>query len=148
MIKTLQIGTWTLLAILFLEGCGTVTPNPIEDNMPTYDSSTPRQYDQLNSGLLFYTTNDRGETDGAIITKNARDRYNNLISSYALQIYDEEKVTLLKDAGIWYYQDKYGNELYKIENQYLAFFMKMNRWKKQGRSDDTAWAKLKNKVGL
>ncbi len=125
-----------------------MTPNPIKDDMPSFDSSTPVQYDSLNSGLLFYIANDRGETSGAVITKNAREKYNELIEAYALQIYDAEKVTLIKDSGIWYHRDQYGNDLFKIESQYLAFFMKMNRWLKQGRPNDSVWAKTKNKIGL
>jgi hypothetical protein len=132
-----------LLVIALVNGCATVTPDPLKDNMPSYDSTTPPQYDANNSGFLNYLKNDKGETIGACITKGARERYNNLINAFGLQLYESERVQLNHDSGISYFVDIHGNEIFKITPQHLAFFMKMNRWRKEGKEEDSLWLKTK-----
>lgn len=121
-------------------------PSMIKDNSASYDSSTPSQYNAHNSGLIGYVTNGKGETVGAIITSNAKDRYNNLILSYVWQVYDAEKVKIKQGDGVEPYKDIYNNDLHIIDSEHLAYFMKMNRWKKEGRPDDGIWMRVKGGV--
>jgi hypothetical protein len=50
-----------------------VTPNKIQDDKSSYDATTPKQYDKDNGGLISFIGDD------ALITRQARERYNNLI---------------------------------------------------------------------
>lgn len=133
-----------MCAILLLSSCSTVTPDVIKDNQSSYDSSTPKQYDSKNSGIIGFVTGDKEETTGAIVTSGFRNKYNNLIGAYSWQLYDSEKIKVKPDEGIEYYKDIYGNDLFIIQSQYLAYFLKMNRWKKEMRDDDSIWMKIKH----
>lgn len=141
--RSLQMATLLLLGTLFLNsGCGTITPNQINDDMPSIDESTPPQYGQRNSGFLFYIR-EKGEVRAAVITSNCVERYNNLIAAYRFQLYDERKVLIKQRDGITEYQDEYKNILFKIDARHLSYFMQMATWKKQNRDEDSVWMKLK-----
>jgi len=137
-----------ILSSLILLGCSVVTPDPIKDGAYSYDSSTPRQYDAYNSGFIRYTRNSRGEVKGAIITPNARDKYNTLIGKYRVQFKKEYGVDLQPGYGVWDFMDMYWNQLYHIEAQYLEYFITLNRWQKELRDPDDLWSKAKEGLGL
>ena len=64
----------SILALNFIFiGCATVTPDKIQDDKSSYDATTPKQYDKDNGGLISFLGDD------ALITNQARERYNNLI---------------------------------------------------------------------
>lgn len=125
-------------------GCSTVTPNVISDDQASFDDTTPREYNNQNSGYIGYVNSPDPKATGAIITLNAKERYNNLIIHYALQMFENESIKLKENDGIEPYKDIYGNDLFIIHPQHLAYFMKMNRWKKEGRDPDSLWMKTKN----
>jgi hypothetical protein len=50
-----------------------VTPDKIQDDKSSYDATTPKQYDKDNGGLISFVGDD------ALITRQARERYINLI---------------------------------------------------------------------
>lgn len=130
---------------LNLTGCGTVTPDIVKDHEHSFDASTPPQYDSFNSGLIDYRDNAEGK-HGALITPSARARYNNLIDAYRIQFKETQKVELENDSGIEPYTDQFKNELYFIHDEYLAYFMRLNRWNKNGRADDSFWLKFKDTI--
>jgi uncharacterized protein YceK len=68
-----------LVLNIFLIGCATVTPNKIQDDKSSYDATTPKQYDKDNGGLISFVG------DHALITRQARERYNNLIKMYRIK---------------------------------------------------------------
>jgi hypothetical protein len=142
--RILQNVIWMPFVVLLLNSCSTITPDPIMHKEASYDSSTPKQYDPKNSGIIGFITGDRQKTVGAIITSNFRTKYNNLISSYSWQLYDAEKIKISTDSGIENYQDIYGNELHIIDPQHLVYFLKMNRWNEEGKPDDSVWMRLKS----
>ena len=80
------------LALNFLiVGCATVTPDKIQDSTASYDASTPSQYSQDNGGVIALLDN------GAVITNQAKDRYNKLIEMYKVK-FKKEKAIELVDA--------------------------------------------------
>ena len=116
----------SVLALNFLfVGCATVTPDKIQDNTASYDASTPSQYSQDNGGLIAILDN------GAVITNQARDRYNKLIEMYKIKIKKEKAIELIENAGIQPYKDRYGNNLFLIDNEHLVYFGVMNSWLKE-----------------
>lgn len=116
----------SILALNFLlVGCATVTPNKIQDNTASYDASTPSQYNQDNGGVIALLDN------GAVITNQARERYNNLIQMYKIKFKKEKAIELIEDAGIKTYKDRYGNDLFLIDNEHLVYFGVMNSWLKE-----------------
>ena len=105
------------LAVIFLclllMGCAsTVTPRMVTDAAPSWDGTNQ------NSGFVAYAADGQG-----IITANARARYNGLIVTYGARFVPP----LQADAGLT--QSEGGKFL--IDQQHLAYFEKMNRWRKQ-----------------
>jgi len=109
----------------FLIGCATVTPNKIEDDKSSYDATTPKQYDKDNGGLISFVGDD------AVITSQARERYNNLIGMYKIKFKKEKAIELKEDSGIKPYKDSFGNELYIIDSEHLVYFGVLNSWLKE-----------------
>ena len=114
-----------LVLNLLLVGCTTVTPDKIQDNVASFDSSTPTNYNKDNGGLIALLD------DGAVITSQAKDRYNKLIEMYKIKFKKEKAIELLADAGIKPYKDRYGNDLFLIDNEHLVYFGVMNSWLKE-----------------
>ena len=116
----------SILALNFLlVGCATITPDKIQDSTASYDASTPSNYNKDNGGLLALLDN------GAVITASAKDRYNNLIKMYKIKFKKEKAIELVEDAGIKPYKDRYGNNLFLIDNEHLVYFGVMNSWLKE-----------------
>ena len=114
-----------LVLNIFLVGCVTVTPNKIQDDKSSYDASTPKQYQKDNGGLISFIGDD------ALITPQARERYNNLIGMYKIKFKKEKAIELKIDSGIKPYKDSFGNELYIINSEYLVYFGVLNSWLKE-----------------
>jgi len=125
---------------LFLVGCATVTPNKIEDDKSSYDASTPKQYDKDNGGLISFIGED------ALITPQARERYNNLIQMYRIKFKKEKAIDLNKDSGIKPYKDSFGNELYLIDSEHLVYFGVLNSWLKEKAPADNIIDKTIDKI--
>ena len=129
-----------LVLNVFLIGCATVTPNKIEDDKSSYDASTPKQYQKDNGGLISFIGDD------ALITSQARERYNNLISMYKIKFKKEKAIELKTDSGINPYKDSFGNELYIIDSEHLVYFGVMNSWLKEKVPQDNIVDKVIDKV--
>ena len=114
-----------LVLNFFLIGCATVTPNKIEDDKSSYDASTPKQYQKDNGGLISFVGDD------ALITRQARERYNNLIKMYRIKFKKEKAIDLVEDSGIKPYKDSFGNELFLINSEHLVYFGVLNSWLKE-----------------
>ena len=125
---------------LLLIGCATVTPNKIEDDKSSYDATTPKQYDKDNGGLISFIG------DSALITPQARERYNNLISMYKVKFKKEKAIELKIDSGIKSYKDSFGNKLFLIDSEYLVYFGVMNSWLKEKVPQDNIIDKVIDKV--
>jgi hypothetical protein len=78
-----------------------VTPNKIQDDKSSYDATTPKQYDKDNGGLISFVGDD------ALITRQARERYNNLIKMYRIKFKKEKAIDLSEDSGITLYKDNF-----------------------------------------
>ena len=99
-----------------LIGC-TVIPQTATNYQPSWDGTNQ------NSGLVGFLPDGR-----AIITQNARDRYNGLVAKYSTNFAPALKLDGLDTVppgltninGIWV-----------IDPQHLAYFARMNRWSKQ-----------------
>jgi hypothetical protein len=114
------------LALNFLfVSCTTITPDKIQDNTASYDASTPSNYNKDNGGLIAILE------DGAVITRQAKDRYNKLIEMYRVKFKKEKAIELVENAGIQPYKDRYGNDLFLINNEHLVYFGVMNSWLKE-----------------
>jgi len=115
-----------VLALNFiLVSCATVTPDKIQDDVASFDSSTPTNYNKDNGGLIALLDN------GAVITSQAKDRYNKLIEMYKIKFKKEKAIELVNDAGVQPYKDRYGNNLFLIDNEHLVYFGVMNSWLKE-----------------
>jgi len=114
-----------LVLNFLLVGCTTVTPDKIQDDIASFDSSTPTNYNKDNGGLIALLD------DGAVITSQAKDRYNKLIEMYKIKFKKEKAIELINDAGIKPYKDRYGNNLFLIDNEHLVYFGVMNSWLKE-----------------
>jgi len=114
-----------LVLNFFLVGCATVTPNKIQDDKSSYDATTPKQYDKDNGGLISFVGDD------ALITRQARERYNNLIKMYRIKFKKEKAIDLVEDSGIKPYKDNFGNQLFPISSEHLVYFGVMNSWLKE-----------------
>jgi len=114
-----------LVLNFFLVGCATITPDKIQDSTASYDASTPSNYNKDNGGLVALLDN------GAVITSQAKERYNNLIKMYKVKFKKEKAIELAEDAGIKPYKDRYGNDLFLIDNEHLVYFGVMNSWLKE-----------------
>lgn len=116
----------SILVLNFLVvGCATITPDKIQDSTASYDASTPSNYNKDNGGLVALLEN------GAVITSQAKERYNNLIKMYKVKFKKEKAIELVEDAGIKPYKDRYGNDLFLIDNEHLVYFGVMNSWLKE-----------------
>ncbi len=114
-----------LVLNFLLVGCATITPDKIQDSTASYDASTPSNYNKDNGGLVALLEN------GAVITPQAKERYNNLIKMYKIKFKKEKAIELVEDAGIKPYKDRYGNDLFLIDNEHLVYFGVMNSWLKE-----------------
>ena len=129
-----------LVLNFFLVGCATVTPNKIQDDKSSYDATTPKQYDKDNGGLISFIGDD------ALITRQARERYNNLIKMYRIKFKKEKAIDLTEDAGITPYKDNFGNELFLISSEHLVYFGVMNSWLKEKVPQDNILDKTIDKI--
>ena len=131
----------SILALNFIFiGCATVTPNKIQDDKSSYDATTPKQYDKDNGGLISFVGDD------ALITRQARERYNNLIRMYRIKFKKEKAIDLVEDSGIKSYKDTFGNELFLISSEHLVYFGVMNSWLKEKVSQDNIIDKTIDKI--
>ena len=129
-----------LVLNFFLIGCATVTPNKIEDDKSSYDATTPKQYDKDNGGLISFIG------DEAVITNQARERYNNLIGMYRIKFKKEKAIDLKEDSGIKIYKDNFGNNLYLIDSEHLVYFGVLNSWLKEKVPQDNIIDKTIDKI--
>jgi len=129
-----------LVLNVFLIGCATVTPNKIEDDKSSYDATTPKQYQKDNGGLISFIGDD------ALITPQARERYNNLINMYKIKFKKEKAIDLKIDSGIKPYKDNFNNELYIIDSEHLVYFGVLNSWLKEKVPQDNIVDKVIDKV--
>ena len=131
----------SVLALNFLlVGCATVTPNKIEDDKSSYDATTPKQYQKDNGGLISFVG------DEALITAQARERYNNLIKMYRIKFRKEKAIELNEDSGIKPYKDNFGNKLFLIDSEHLVYFGVMNSWLKEKIPQDNILDKTIDKI--
>ena len=131
----------SILALNFLFiGCATVTPNKIQDDKSSYDATTPKQYDRDNGGLISFIGDD------ALITRQARERYNNLIKMYRIKFKKEKAIDLVEDSGVKAYKDTFGNELFLIDSEHLVYFGVLNSWLKEKVSQDNILDKTIDKI--
>ncbi len=131
----------SILALNFLFiGCATVTPNKIQDDKSSYDATTPKQYDKDNGGLISFVGDD------ALITRQARERYNNLIKMYRIKFKKEKAIDLVEDSGIKSYKDSFGNELFLINSEHLVYFGVLNSWLKEKVPQDNILDKTIDKI--
>ena len=131
----------SILALNFLFiGCATVTPNKIQDDKSSYDATTPKQYDKDNGGLISFIGDD------ALITRQARERYNNLIKMYRIKFKKEKAIDLNEDSGVKPYKDNFGNELFLINSEHLVYFGVLNSWLKEKVSQDNILDKTIDKI--
>ena len=129
-----------LVLNLLLIGCATITPNKIEDDKSSYDATTPKQYQKDNGGLISFVGDD------ALITSQARDRYNNLIEMYKIKFKKEKAIQLKIDSGIKPYKDTYNNDLYLIDSEHLVYFGVLNSWLKEKVPQDNIIDKTIDKI--
>ena len=129
-----------LVLNLLIVGCATVTPNKIQDDKSSYDASTPKQYQKDNGGLISFIGDD------ALITSQARERYNNLIGMYKIKFKKEKAIELKTDSGIKPYKDSFGNELYIIDSEHLVYFGVLNSWLKEKVAQDNIIDKALDRV--
>ena len=131
----------SILALNFLFiGCATVTPNKIQDDKSSYDATTPKQYDKDNGGLISFVGDD------ALITRQARERYNNLIKMYRIKFKKEKAIDLNEDSGVKPYKDNFGNDLYIIDSEHLVYFGVLNSWLKEKVAQDNIIDKTIDKI--
>ena len=126
------------LSSFLLASCATVTPDKVRDNTASFDSTTPQQYDSMNSGVIGFGPDGRG-----ILTSNGVERYNNLIKDYKLQFRAAKGVELNENDGIVEFIDKHGNLLYYIDQQHMVYFGILNGWRRDGKEVDGLWDKAK-----
>jgi len=129
-----------LVLNVLLIGCATVTPNKIQDDKSSYDATTPKQYQKDNGGLISFVGDD------ALITRQARERYNNLIGMYKIKFKKEKAIELKTDSGIKPYKDSFGNELFLINSEHLVYFGVMNSWLKEKVPQDNILDKTIDKI--
>jgi len=129
-----------LVLNLLIVGCATVTPNKIQDDKSSYDATTPKQYQKDNGGLISFVGDD------ALITRQARERYNNLIKMYRIKFKKEKAIDLVEDSGIKPYKDSFGNELFLIDSEHLVYFGVMNSWLKEKVPEDNILDKTIDKI--
>lgn len=129
------------LSSLLLAGCATVTPDKVKDDTASYDSTTPVNYDNYNSGIIGFT-----EDGSGILTSFGVQRYNNLIKDYKIRFKVSKGVELKENDGITEYIDKHKNVLSKIDSQHFVYYGILNSWRKDGVDPDSLWDKAKDLV--
>jgi hypothetical protein len=122
-IRIITPGLIVGMLVTALVAC-TVTPKHVESSATSNDASTPAQYDQKNSGLLFLI---KGE--GAVLTQGGKEYYDALVVMYGNQIVPEVKV----GDGCQPFRDQYGNDLWFLKNQYFVYFVQFSVWEKDHR---------------
>lgn len=128
------------VCLVFLSNCATVTPDKIRDSNASFDSSTPSQYNDFNGGIV------RILDKGLVITPNARDRYNHLITVYKIKFKKDYGKSLDIDSGIKKYIDSFQNQLYMIDNEHAVYFGIMNTWMKEKIPQDSIIDKTVDKI--
>lgn len=126
-----------LLALSLFTGCGTITPDPVKDKAASYDSSTPEGYAKQNSGFLGFTLGEDGQSEGALLTQHAVDRYNFLINDYKVQFKEQTGIDINRGDGLSPTLTTSNLPIYKIDLEHLQYFLKLSRWKKEGHPSDT-----------
>ncbi|NBW09838.1 MAG: hypothetical protein EBR82_17615 [Caulobacteraceae bacterium] len=81
-----------------------------------------------------------------MITNQAKDRYNKLIEMYKVKFKKEKAIELVEDIGIKPYKDRYGNDLFLIDNEHLVYFGVMNSWLKEKVPADNIIDKTVDKI--
>jgi hypothetical protein len=114
--KSLLNFVFLSLIILFAAACAnTIVPRNVSTDIVSWDGN------EQNGGFIDFT--DRG---GGIITPNARNRYNILISIYSTNFIPPLKF----DDGI----TSTSTNTFLIDAQHLSNFATMNRWHKSKRN--------------
>ena len=129
------------LSSFLLVSCATITPDKVDDHTASFDSSTPVNYDNLNSGIVGFTTDGSG-----ILTNFGVQRYNSLIRDYKIRFKNVKGVDLKENDGISEYVDQHKNVLSKIDPQHFVYFGVLNSWRKDGVEVDSLWDKTKDLV--
>jgi len=115
-------------SLLLISSCSnTIIPKRVSVTQPSFDGNVQ------NSGFLGFT-----KEGGGIITENARERYNFLVSQYGTNYIPP----LTLDAGVSLYplnsiiylrNKKVGivtNTVFQIDAQHLSYFLEMNdKWR-------------------
>jgi hypothetical protein len=109
------IAVFALALVISVCGCvGTVRPAPVTRAMASWDGTNQ------NSGFLCWTNG------GAIITEQARERYDGLRMTYGMLespvVRAGDGIQSGPDFATWF-----------IDSQRLAYFSKWTRWKREGR---------------
>jgi len=130
-----------LLSSILIAGCTTVTPDKVQDEIASYDASTPTQYDAQNSGFIGFMDDGRG-----LLTAFGVLRYNTLIKAYNIRFKSYKGVALVENAGITEFTDKLGNRLSVMDQQHLVYYAILNTWRKEGKEPDSIWDKTKDLV--
>lgn len=109
--------------------------------------TTPSDYSPKSSGFLGFTRGISGSVDGALVTRLAVERYNDLVFKYRIQFKESRNVELHPEDGVTVAKDRNGNSVFRIDAQHLEYFLFLNHWQKSGKAADSIWMKLKDKVG-
>ena len=143
--KNVTLTLFASILAISLIGCVTVTPDKVRSGRPSYDSSTPSQYDPYNSGLLGFIEekDSKGKvyTSGAVVTQGAKTRYNKLIAVYRLQFDSRYHVLLNADDGLKEYKDLFGNSLVFIDSEHLQYFARLQSMASNRVAEDGLWLK-------
>jgi len=138
----LLVFTWIITVII--TGCsGTITANHVESSIPATDTSTPANYGENDNGFIGYRQID-GKWYG-IVTENKRVEFNALIDKYRIQFKsDHPGIWLEHDVGINTWTDPFGNHLWAVDLTTLGYYMNLEQWKRDKRSEDNLWIKTLN----
>lgn len=134
---------------IFLPSCSTtstVTPDPVHNKTHAPDSSVPKGVSTYDGWLLWSLKDESGKRIGAVITENARDRYNALVEAYQIQFFDAFKVKIFRDAGIKPFTE-YDMNVWQIDAEHLVYFRRLSRWSKIGMEPDDRAQKKNNRLG-
>jgi hypothetical protein len=130
-----------LASSFLIAGCTTVTPDKIQDEVASYDASTPTGYDVQNSGFIGFTDDGKG-----LVTAFGVVRYNTLVKAYRIKFKTYKGVDLEENSGITEFSDKLGNKLYIMDQQHLVYYAILNSWRKEGKAPDSIVDKVIDKV--
>ena len=130
-----------LVSSFLVAGCSTVTPDKIQDEVASYDASTPTGYDVQNSGFIGFTDDGKG-----LVTAFGVVRYNTLVKAYRIKFKTYKGVDLEENSGITEFSDKLGNKLYIMDQQHLVYYAILNSWRKEGKAPDSIVDKVIDKV--